>query len=49
MTLMFQKVAQRITAQVGDKHYGRLAVLSQWLCDVKRAFDVPISLYHHRK
>ena len=46
MTLMLQKeVAQRITAQVGDKHYGRLAVLSQWLCDVKRAFDVPASAF----
>ena len=33
MTLMFQKeVAQRITASVGDKHYGRLAILCNWLC-----------------
>lgn len=46
MTLMFQKeVAQRITAKVGDKHYGRLAVLCQWLCDVKKSFDVPASAF----
>lgn len=46
MTLMFQKeVAQRITASVGDKNYGRLAVLSQWLCDTKISFDVPASAF----
>jgi len=42
MTLMFQKeVAERITAKVGDKAYGRLSVLSNWLCDTKKLFDVP--------
>lgn len=42
MTLMFQKeVAQRICAKVGEKHYGRLAVLTQWLCDVRYGFDIP--------
>ena len=46
MTLMFQKeVALRIAAQVGDKAYGRLAVLSQWLCDTKLKFDVPASAF----
>ncbi|MEM6781445.1 MAG: 16S rRNA (adenine(1518)-N(6)/adenine(1519)-N(6))-dimethyltransferase RsmA [Pseudomonadota bacterium] len=41
MTLMFQKeVAQRITARVGDKHYGRLAVLTQWLCDADIVMDL---------
>ena len=46
MTLMFQKeVAQRITAQVGDKAYGRLAVLTQWLCEAKISFDVPPSAF----
>jgi len=46
MTLMFQKeVAQRITAKVEDKNYGRLAVLSQWLCDTKLVFDVPASAF----
>ncbi len=42
MTLMFQKeVAQRITAQVKTKSYGRLSVLSQWLCETKICFDLP--------
>ena len=46
MTLMFQKeVAQRIVAKVGDKAYGRLAVMAQWLCDVKISFDVPASAF----
>lgn len=41
MTLMFQKeVAQRITAQTGDKHYGRLAVFTNWLCETRLAFEV---------
>ncbi len=46
MTLMFQReVAQRITAKVGDKNYGRLAVICQWLCSVNKAFDVPASAF----
>lgn len=46
MTLMFQReVAQRITAKVGDKNYGRLAVICQWLCMVNKAFDVPASAF----
>ncbi len=46
MTLMFQKeVAERIVARLGDKSYGRLAVLSQWLCDVDIRFDVPASAF----
>jgi len=33
LTLMFQQeVAERITAAPDSEHYGRLAVLSQWLC-----------------
>lgn len=41
MTLMFQKeVAQRITAQPNDRHYGRLAVLANWLCHTELAFEV---------
>jgi 16S rRNA (adenine1518-N6/adenine1519-N6)-dimethyltransferase len=41
LTLMFQKeVAQRITAQSGTEHYGRLAVLAQWRCRAKILFDV---------
>lgn len=46
MTLMFQKeVAQRITASIGDKHYGRLGILSQWLCDAHILFDLPPSVF----
>jgi 16S rRNA (adenine1518-N6/adenine1519-N6)-dimethyltransferase len=46
MTLMFQKeVAQRIVAGIGDKAYGRLAVIAQWLCDVQLSFDVPASAF----
>ncbi len=42
MTLMFQReVALRITAEQGDKHYGRLAVLASWLCHCERLFDIP--------
>lgn len=42
MTLMFQKeVADRILATTDDKAYGRLSVLGQWLCDVRRLFDLP--------
>lgn len=41
MTLMFQKeVAERITAAPGSGAYGRLAVVAQWLCEARRAFDV---------
>lgn len=42
MTLMFQKeVAERLTAQPRNKHYGRLSVLTQWLCEPRPLFDVP--------
>ena len=41
MTLMFQKeVAERIAAAPGGAAYGRLAVIAQWLCEARRAFDV---------
>jgi len=46
MTLMFQKeVAERIVARVGDKAYGRLAVISQWICGCKKVFDLPPSAF----
>ena len=36
LTLMFQKeVAERITAVPGTSDYGRLSVLSQWLCETE--------------
>ena len=42
MTLMLQKeVVERLSAQPGSKHYGRLSIIAQWLCTVKRLFDVP--------
>jgi 16S rRNA (adenine1518-N6/adenine1519-N6)-dimethyltransferase len=42
LTLMFQReVAQRITADVGDKAYGRLAILSQWRCDARIVVSLP--------
>ncbi|MEQ8507030.1 MAG: 16S rRNA (adenine(1518)-N(6)/adenine(1519)-N(6))-dimethyltransferase RsmA [Rhodospirillales bacterium] len=41
MVLMFQKeVADRLTAQPGTKSYGRLSVVTQWLCDVRPLFNV---------
>lgn len=42
MTLMFQKeVAERIVAKPKSKIYGRISVISQWLCRVEKKFDVP--------
>ncbi len=41
MTLMFQKeVADRLVAAPGTSAYGRLSVLTQWLCKVDRLFDL---------
>jgi 16S rRNA (adenine1518-N6/adenine1519-N6)-dimethyltransferase len=41
LVLMFQKeVALRLTAQPRSKDYGRLSVLTQWLCEVEIVFDV---------
>ncbi len=46
MVLMFQKeVAQRIVAKPSTKTYGRLAILAQWLTDVKLMFDVPAAAF----
>jgi 16S rRNA (adenine1518-N6/adenine1519-N6)-dimethyltransferase len=42
LTLMFQReVAERIVAQPGSKAYGRLAILSQWRCDVRIVMFLP--------
>ena len=45
--LMFQKeVAERITADVNTKNYGRLAILSSWKLKIKKIADVsPNSFY----
>lgn len=41
MTLMFQtEVAERLAATPGGRDYGRLSVLTQWLCDVRILFNV---------
>lgn len=41
MTLMFQKeVALRLVATPSTADYGRLSIMTQWLCDTKRLFDV---------
>lgn len=40
-TLMFQKeVAERITAKVGTKSYGSISIMAQFLCEVKKHFDI---------
>ena len=40
-TLMFQKeVADRLTAKPRTKAYGRLSIMSQWLCDVRYEFNL---------
>lgn len=42
MTLMFQKeVVERLVAKPRSKDYGRLTVLTQWLAEARRLFDVP--------
>lgn len=46
MVLMFQKeVADRILAAPDSKVFGRLSVVSQWLCHVDRVFDLPPSAF----
>ena len=46
MTLMFQKeVAERIVAKPNQSAYGRLAVITQWLCEASISFDVPPSAF----
>ena len=42
MVLMFQKeVAERLAAAPRTKDYGRLSVLAQPVCEVRRLFDLP--------
>jgi len=46
LTLMFQKeVAARLTAAPGSKAYGRLSVLTQWLCVAERCFNLPAEAF----
>jgi 16S rRNA (adenine1518-N6/adenine1519-N6)-dimethyltransferase len=45
-TVMLQKeVAERMVASVGDKEYGRLAVLTQQYCDATIMFEVPAGAF----
>jgi 16S rRNA (adenine1518-N6/adenine1519-N6)-dimethyltransferase len=38
---MFQtEVAERLAAKPGSKTYGRLSIMTQWLCTVELAFDI---------
>lgn len=42
MTLMFQsEVADRILAKPGHSSYGRLSVLTNWLCQTQALFTIP--------
>ena len=42
MTLMLQReVAERLVASPGSGAYGRLSVLAQWLCEVRRLMHLP--------
>lgn len=46
MSLMFQKeVADRICAAPNSKTYGRLAVISQFLCNATKIYDLPASAF----
>jgi 16S rRNA (adenine1518-N6/adenine1519-N6)-dimethyltransferase len=46
MVLMFQKeVAERILAKNNNKKYGRLSVLVQARCNVKKLLDAPASIF----
>jgi 16S rRNA (adenine1518-N6/adenine1519-N6)-dimethyltransferase len=46
LTLMFQKeVAERIVAGVGDDAYGRLAVISQAICEARLVMHLPAAAF----
>lgn len=38
--LLQKEVVDRIVAKVGTKDYGRISVMCQYLCDVKKQFDI---------
>lgn len=47
MTLMFQKeVAERLWANPRTKAYGRLSVLTQALCEIRKDFDLAPGAFH---
>jgi 16S rRNA (adenine1518-N6/adenine1519-N6)-dimethyltransferase len=42
LTLMFQReVAERLTAAPRTPSYGRLSIITQWLCEARILFDIP--------
>ncbi len=46
LTLMFQKeVAERLYAEPHTRDYGRLSVMTQWLCNVEHCFDLPAAAF----
>jgi len=46
LTLMFQKeVAERLSAGISCHDYGRLSVLTQWLCDTEVLMILPPSVF----
>ena len=46
MTLMFQlEVAERVCAAPDTSAYGRISVLSQWLCDVTMQMHIPAGAF----
>lgn len=46
MTLMFQReVADRLVAVPRSKAYGRLSIITQWLCRAERLFNVPAAAF----
>ncbi|MGB4247022.1 MAG: 16S rRNA (adenine(1518)-N(6)/adenine(1519)-N(6))-dimethyltransferase RsmA [Pseudohongiellaceae bacterium] len=46
MTFMLQlEVVQRLAAQPGDEHYGRLGLMMQYHCQVEHLFDVPATAF----
>ncbi len=46
MTLMFQaEVADRLAAKPGSKAFGRLSVIAQFCCNVRRVMDLPAAAF----
>lgn len=46
LTLMFQQeVADRICAETGTPAYGRLSVLTQWICDARIVMRLPPAVF----
>lgn len=47
MHFMLQlEVVQRLAASPGSKHWGRLGIMAQYLCEVEHLFDVPPEAFY---